>query len=142
VKRLATVLLVLAAACARGGTTGSAPATGASSADAALNAFIAAAKAQDLQAMSAIWGTADGLARDNLSREELERRELIMMRMLCQDSHQVLGRSPGIEGRQILRTELTRGAAKVTINVTTVRSGAGRWYVEDLELEKLQAFCR
>jgi len=43
-----------------------------------VDQFLAAVKAQDLQAMSVVWGTSKGPARDQLERSELEKREIIM----------------------------------------------------------------
>lgn len=139
-KKLSTVLLVLLAACHRGGVAGSA--TGASSPEGAVNAFLAAAKAQDLQAMSVVWGTTDGPVRATMPRDELDKREIIMIRLLCQADGRVVGKSPGPSGHQLVRVELKRATAAVEVNFTTVQGPRSRWYVLDFENSRLQALCR
>ncbi len=53
--------------------------TGAASPHLAVEQFMAAARAQDLQAFSAVWGSERGAARDVVDRSQLEKRELTMM---------------------------------------------------------------
>ncbi len=82
-KRIALLLLV-AVACrstpSYGNTaTGERQLAGAASPREAVQSFLAAVKSQDLQAMSVIWGTSKGPARDQVDRAQLERRELIML---------------------------------------------------------------
>src|SRR4051812_18388111 len=72
--------------------------TGAADAGAALRAFLAAAKAQDLQGIGAVWGDKDGTSRDRIPREEAERRELIMASCLKHDSYQVVADAPTTGG--------------------------------------------
>lgn len=139
-KRLAVVLVLLSAAC-RGAPSGLM--TGAATPEAAVTAFIAAGKAQDLQAMSAVWGTNHGSVRETMPRADIERREMIMMRLLCQDQHRITGTSPGIGGQRIVNVELSRGSNALNRRFTTVEGPSGRWYVNDFEIdEALQRFCR
>src|SRR5687767_4207675 len=69
VNKLAVVVLLVVAACQRKVEVGSVPsanpgpnASGATTAREALQLFLATAKAQDLQAMSNVWGSASGSA--------------------------------------------------------------------------------
>ena len=55
-------------------------APGAATPAAAVDAFLAAAKAEDLQAMSAVWGTPTGSVRDQIPRDELDKREIYIIR--------------------------------------------------------------
>lgn len=137
-----TLLLVVLAACAGGGESGS-QAIGAGSPEGAVTAFMAAAKAQDLQAMSSVWGDSKGLVRNSVDRTELEKRELIIMRLLCQEQFRVASKSAGVGGRQILQLEMKRTTKTELVKFVTVQGPADRWYVEDIpDLERLQGFCK
>ena len=58
----------------------------------ALDAFLSAIRAKDLQALGANWGDKDGAIRDSkrISRDELEKRELLLMCYFSHDSYTVL----------------------------------------------------
>src|SRR4051812_48548394 len=75
--------------------SGISSAGGADSPRAAVDGFLAAVKKQDLQAMSMIWGTEKGLARDQMSRDELEKRLVIMQCSLNHDSWKIVS---GLDG--------------------------------------------
>ena len=85
--RQALWCLVLVAACH------TAPAgnvlTGAESPRSAVERFLAAARAQDMQALSVMWGNDRGPQRDQLERQELEKRELIMIALLRHDQSKI-----------------------------------------------------
>lgn len=139
-KGLTLVLVVLLAACS-GAATGSM--TGESTPEAATTAFINAAKAQDLQAMTAVWGTSRGSVRETRSRSENERLAIIVAQLLCQDQFRIVGKAPGVDGRQLVRVELQKGASTLPRRVTTVQGPGQRWYVEDFEMDaSIQQFCR
>jgi hypothetical protein len=136
-KRLFVLLFVLTAC--RPIPSGSV--TGATSPERAVDAFIAAAKAQDLQALGGVWGTARGAARETMARDELEKRELILIRLLCQDRASVTGSTPGPDGRRLLTLDMSRGGRTVPVTFTAVRGPQERWYVEDVEVARLQDLC-
>ena len=139
-KKLTAVVVLLFAAC-RGAPSGLM--TGASSPEAAVTAFIGAAKAQDLQAMSAVWGTPKGSVRETMPRAQIEQRELILIRLLCQDEFRILRREPSIDGRQFVQVELMRRGGTLPRRFTTVMGPSNRWYVEDFAVDDaIQQFCR
>jgi hypothetical protein len=132
------VLLVLLAGCrpGRGG------ATGASSPEAAVQQFLFASKASDLQAMSAVWGDQESPTRDRVSRQELERRLLIIECHLRADESRIGPSEAGEAGRVLYRVSLTKGDLQASPLFTTVRNlKDGRWYVENIDLSVLQKFC-
>ncbi|HEX6052491.1 MAG TPA: hypothetical protein VFZ21_24675 [Gemmatimonadaceae bacterium] len=150
-KKLISVLLVLAAACSqRQVTTGSPPrasgnsASGAASAQGAVQSYMTAVKTQDLQAMSAVWGSKDGSVLETrvIPRDEVERRELIILCFLKHDSYRILGDAPGADGRRVFATEISRGGLTRSTNFTVVPGPAGRWFVENVELEPLRDLVR
>ena len=108
---------------------------------AALDGFLNAVRAQDLQAMSNYWGTATGPARDRLDRSELERRELIMQCHLSHDKVRIVDEMARAGSRRVFSVELTYGAVSRTTTITTVQGPSERWYVEDADLTKTQALC-
>jgi hypothetical protein len=121
--------------------SGIAAAAGAASSRAALEAFLAAVHAEDLQAMSLVWGTVDGPARARMPREELERRELVMICFIRHDNYQILNEQQLPGGQLRTLVELRRGNLARSSNFTTVRAKDGRWYVLTAELEPLRDFC-
>jgi hypothetical protein len=146
-KKLAYSLLIIAAACSSrgGGPTGSE--TGATSPEAAVNAYMAAMKARDLQAMSAVWGSARGSVRETMSRENMERSGTIVMGLLCPEDFRITSNTVGDEGRRHIRGQMQRGTRSIEVSFITIRGPDSRWYVEDVPLQgdlpqRLQAFCR
>lgn len=117
--------------------------TGAPSSREAVESFLGAARAQDLEAMSVVWGTAKGPARDQMKREELEKRELVMMCFFDHERYRVLSESErqGSSGRTY-RVELSKGALRRTTNFYTVRGPSDRWYVENADLDPVKDLCR
>jgi hypothetical protein len=116
--------------------------TGAPAPRVAVEQFLAAVRAQDLQAMSTVWGTAKGPARDQLERTELEKREIIMQGCFDHDKFRILDEMTGEGGSKIFRVELTKGAITRMPRFTTVKGPSSRWYVEDAEMTAVRDICR
>lgn len=128
------------AACAVGGRT--APGDGRDSPRQALTAFLAAAKARDLDAMAVVWGGEKGAAARFMPKEERDKRLLIVQCHLQHDASKVLAEFPGDGGRRGYRVELTfRGVTRTT----TMQAAQGpnqRWFLESADIEKTADFCR
>ncbi len=116
--------------------------TGAPDPRAAITRFLGAVSAQDLQAMSTVWGTSKGPARDQIERSELEKRELTMQCYLTHDRSRILNEEPGEGGRRIYLVELTQGELTRRTRFTTVRGPSERWYVENADIQATRDFCR
>ena len=143
-RRLA-LLIALGAAChnsARPGGAGGSGVTGAAEPRGALDGFLSAVRAQDLQAMSRLWGGEKGLARDRLSRDELEKRELLIMCHMQHDSYKVVAEHPNQNGRQVFLVRLNRGREFRETSFTMFHSGSDRWYVEEADMTPVGDFCR
>lgn len=152
-KKLITTLGVIAlAACHSSGpgatmtpaptpvtTTGAQ--TGAADPISAVRGFMTAAKQQDLQAMGAIWGDANGPARDAINRDELEKRELIMITCLKHDSYDIVGDAPSTGGGRAIAVNLRLGPVAHSTSFQVVRGPANRWYVQKFDLESLEQIC-
>jgi hypothetical protein len=151
VKKLAVVVLLVVAGCQRKVEVGSVPsatpssnASGAATAREALNLFLASAKAQDLQAMSNIWGSSSGSARtgSTMTADQLEQREIIMMKCLRHDSFTVVGETPAAGGERVFAVELKLGTLAPRTDFTATLATDGRWYVRTLDLPRLQQICQ
>lgn len=114
---------------------------GAKTSTAAVERFFAAVHAQDLQAMSLVWGTSKGSARDNMERAQLEKREVILQCYFNYDTFRVLSESPTSEVRRMVRVELQRDGKTRTPTIYTVLGPNGRWYVENLDIAAVKDFC-
>ncbi len=133
------VMLVLLAGCRprMGG-----PEAGAAAPQLAVQQFLQAAKAQDLQAMAAVFGNADSPLRDRASRQEVERRMIIMTCHLRHDESRIGAPEAGEGGRVRFRVALTQGAKTAAPTFTAVKNTkSGRWFVEEFDLAAVRAFC-
>ena len=118
--------------------------TGAANARTAVLAFLDAAKSQDLQALSAVWGSTEGSVRDAgaIPRDELEKRELVMMCYLSHETHQILSDAPAANNERVVSAQLRRGTLSRTANFYAVADPGGRWYVRAFDMESLTDLCR
>jgi hypothetical protein len=135
VKRLA--LLVLAAVACHGVST-SGGLTGADSPRAAVDRFLSAARAEDMQALSTVWGNTKGPMRDQAERPDLERREMIIIKLLRHDQARIAETKNAPDSKVTMIVELKQGALTAAPMFTLVRGPSSRWYVEDLDLKVLQ----
>lgn len=119
-------------------------AIGAATGRTAVEAFLKAVNAQDLQAMSGLWGNTKGLARDQLKRDELEKRLIVMQCLMQHDKLAFPEDRARLQtgGRQEFLIELTKGTITARTTIMTVAGPGGRWLVEDVDVTKLKDFCR
>ena len=146
VKRFVALLGFLAAcstsaAQQQAATPVSSNVVGADSPRQAVQAFLAAAHAQDLKAMALVWGTNDGPARDVVQASQLEKRELIMQCYVTHDSYSVLSEVPGEKGARVLSVSLTKGQLARQSKFTAVKGRGDRWFIQDIQLEPLKDLC-
>lgn len=158
-KKKSLVLLFVLAACGPkvvttttsapvGSTTAPAPvvspsnATGAASAKSAVELFLTAVRAQDIQAMSVIFGTNRGPSRDNMNREELERRLVILQCYFMHEKSRIVGESPGEGGHRVVQVELTKLGVTRAPNFYAIQGPSDRWYVDNMEIAAVRDFCR
>ncbi|MBX3175229.1 MAG: hypothetical protein KF709_12500 [Gemmatimonadaceae bacterium] len=131
--------VVVAGACRR--STGGGD-TGTRTSPEAVVQFLDAARARDLDQMSAVWGNAARPTRDEVSRQELEQRLLVMICLLRHDESRLGVASPGEAGRQVYRVELKQGDKLATTTFTTVQNArTNRWFVEEFDPRPLRDFC-
>jgi hypothetical protein len=116
--------------------------TGAATPRAAVTEFLDAVKAQDIQAMSVIFGTSHGPSRDNIERSELEKRLVILQCYFTHDTFRIVDESAGEGGHRIVSTELTRGSNTRTPKFYAIQGPGNRWYVDNMEIAAVRDFCR
>ena len=142
-RKLLIGLLLAAAACTARTTEIPVPATATVAGPRpALDAFLNAVRAQDLQALSEAWGDKNGAVRDRKSmpREEMEVRALYLIRCFKHDRYRVVSESPAADSERSLQVELVRGTLTRTTNFLTTK-GPDRWYVRSGELEPARDLC-
>lgn len=132
------LLVLLVAACH---PQGSGEQIGAPTARAAIETFLAGARSQDMRAMSNVFGSENGLVRDDEDRREHEMRMLSLMCFLNHDDFRLLSETPG-ESRRFLVIELTRGRLQRQATFTAVVGPRNRWFVSSVPVDELQEFCR
>jgi hypothetical protein len=150
VKKLLLVLLALSA-CSRattttttgpGGTTTGPQLVGASSPRMAVEQFLTAVRAQDLQAMSVVFGTSNGPARDNMEREQLDKRLIILQCYFNHDKSRMVSETPGEGGHRVFTVELTRGRFVKSPRFYAIQGPNDRWFVDNMEIAAVREFCR
>jgi hypothetical protein len=142
VRRL-TLLLVVLAACSRAvSSSGGSATTGAAAPRLAVEQFLAAVRAQDLQAMSVAWGNEKGPGRDQFDRTELEKRLIVMQSCTDHEKFRIVSEAPGDAGQRIFRVELTKGPVTATPRVWATRGPSERWYVSNLDMDAVTQICR
>jgi hypothetical protein len=119
-------------------------ATGAPDARSAVKAFLDAGREQDLQALSAVWGSANGPLRNMISHDQLEKRELIIMCFLKHDRDSIGSPNASIGSRMLFPATLSQSSTGVsrTTTVTAILGPQSRWYVETIDLPKIEALCQ
>jgi hypothetical protein len=122
--------------------SGPTPATAPSGARPALDEFLAAIRAKDLQALGGAWGDKNGAIRDSkrISRDDLEKRELLLMCYFNHDSYKVVDDIAVAGGERRMSVALTRGTLTRTTDFFLV-SGPTRWYVRTAGMEAVRDLC-
>jgi hypothetical protein len=116
--------------------------TGAAAPRLAVEQFMAAVKAQDLQAMSVVWGTAQGAARDQMSRSELDQRLIVIQGCYTHDRFQIIEETPAPDGKRFVKVSITRARRTKTPNFSLVKGPSDRWYVLDADFATMRDMCR
>jgi hypothetical protein len=139
--------MIALAGCARTTTTpaagsGALNVPGSATAVAAVEDFMKAVKAQDLQQMGTIWGTEKGPARDLMKRDELEKRLVIIQCLLSHDSWSFAEQGRLEAGRsRNFSIDIRKGNSRARTTFTTVQGPGQRWYLENVDVTPLKEFC-
>ncbi|MDE3054132.1 MAG: hypothetical protein KGJ70_09620 [Gemmatimonadota bacterium] len=103
--------------------------TGATTEHAAIDQFMAAITAQDVQALGGIWGTKDGPAREQMSGDQLQERELIMFCYFKHNSYDIVSDAPSLNGDRTFAVLVKFGPISHTGQFQVTRAKDGRFYV-------------
>ena len=140
-KKLLLVLTLFVMGCPKKQPPG--PLTGAATPRAAVEQFMLAIRAQDLQAISSVWGNSKGPARDQgMTREELEKRTLLMVCFFTHDSYRITGLTSASTKKEYITAELTKGNLVRSAEFTVERGPSNRWYASVADISTLQDLCR
>ncbi len=135
--------LLLLAACSTGRQTiaNDGQLTGGATAQLAVDQFLTAVKAKDIQAMGTVFGTKNGPARETMDRTELEKRLIILACYFNHDSARTLGEDRGTQGHRELRVELKKGNMTRQTTFYTIQGPRNRWYVDNIDIASVRDFC-
>lgn len=135
--------LLLLTACATGTQTAanSGQLTGAATAQLAVDQFLRAVNAKDIQAMGTVFGTKDGPARETMDRTELEKRLIILQCYFQHDTARTVGEAAGVGGHRELRVELRKGNLNRQSTFYTIQGPGRRWYVDNMDIAAVRDFC-
>ncbi len=129
-------------ATARGPAMPTGSVTGAATPRDAVVAFMAAIKAEDLQALGGIWGTKNGPARDAMSTDVLQKRELTMLCFLHFDSYRIVAEAPAMHDERTYAVELKYQKLEHTGQFDVGRASDDRYYVFSVvNFDEFKDFC-
>lgn len=140
-RKIAGLFLLAACSSATRNAGNSGQLTGAGASQLAVEQFLKAVNDKDLQAMSMVFGTKDGPARETMDRTELEKREVILACYFNHDSARILGEQGGAQGHREVRVELKKGNLTRQTTFYTIKGPGGRWYVDNMDIAAVRDFC-
>jgi len=142
IRSLAFALLAATAACGGGATTmappsGMAPAAGPAQ---VVEQFMRLAGANDYARMGYLFGTREGPITGRDPEQQVQRRMYAIANILKNDRFVIRGQNPipgrGPEAEQ-LTVQITQQGRVVDVPFVVVRTTAGAWLVEQVDLEAI-----
>ena len=115
--------------------------TGAPSPRAAVDRLLSAIRAQDLQALGAVWGDKRGAARDIMPRDEYDQRVIVMQCYFSHDQARVLSGPTTKSDTVLFNLELSKGTIRAQTTAKTLQGPGSRWYVLTMDPVP-QGLCR
>jgi len=140
-RKIAGLFLLAACSSATRNADGNGQLTGAAAPQLAVDQFLKAVNAKDLQAMSTVFGTRNGPARETMDRSELEKREIILACYFTHDSSRILGETPGMQNHRDIRVELKKGNLTRQTTFYAIKGPGDRWYVDNMDIASVRDFC-
>jgi hypothetical protein len=140
-RKVAGLFLLAACSSATRNAGNSGELTGAPAPQVAVQQFLSAVHAKDLQAMSTVFGTKNGPARETMDRTELEKREIILACYFAHDSARIISETAGLQDHRDVHVELKRGNLTRQTTFFTIKGPAGRWYVDNMDIASVRDFC-
>ena len=115
---------------------------GATSAAAAITAFLEAARVPEVSAMARLFGTANGPITAREGSNEVEKRMRALACYLTHDGARVVEDLPGVGAGRAVTVELRQRELTRRARFNTVPGPRGRWFVESFDINALADFCR
>ena len=133
-RSLVVVALLLAACGRQAGQVAPVP-----EAEVGLRNFMEAAADSNYVVMSENWGTSRGAASETGNPGDYQQRMVIIQAYLLGITYRVLSNEAVLNSSnsRTLMLELTRGSCVNTVPFTMVRTGSGRWVVNQFDLERV-----
>ena len=125
--------LVLLAACRSPQPREGTQLTGAPTPQAAVDRLLAAIRAQDLQALGAVWGDKRGSAREIMPRDEYDKRVIVMQCYFSHDQARVTSGPTTKVDTVVFGLELRKGDKRANTTAKTLQGPGSRWYVMNLD---------
>ena len=125
--------LVLLAACRSPQPREGTQMTGAPTPQAAVDRLLAAIRAQDLQALGAVWGDKRGSARDMMERDEYDKRVIVMQCYYSHDQARIVSGPTTKVDTVLFNLELSKGQVRANTTAKTLQGPGSRWYVLTME---------
>lgn len=113
---------------------------GADTSESAVSRFLDAAAAENYSGMWAVFGTSQGAAIERFGVAETESRMVVLSRLLRHRSYEMRVSNLAGLGPNRVRYEVRMNGTRkgdVMVPVVTVPDADGRWYVEQLEADRL-----
>jgi hypothetical protein len=132
---IAAALLVALAAC--GGGKGGSTVAPTQSSEAVVEQFMKAVADSNLAKMANYWGTAKGSAAKTGQPVDYERRVVVIQAYLRGAAFRIVGAEPAetATDRRIVQVQLKRESCTKVVPFTTVRTAAGGWVVNAVDLD-------
>jgi hypothetical protein len=106
-----------------------------------VDRLLSAIRAQDLQALGAVWGDKRGAARDIMPRDEYDKRVIVMQCFFSHDQARVLSGPTTKVDTVLFNLELTKGTIRAQTVAKTLQGPGSRWYVLTMDPVP-QGLCR
>jgi hypothetical protein len=107
----------------------------------AIQSFMDAIKAQDLDELSLIWGSEKGPAKQVSPADQLRQRELIMECFLQHDSYRVVSDVATASDLHVVTLSLSKSGMTRETTTQVMQGPHKRWYVGNTDLKRLQDLC-
>ena len=136
------LLAAISGGCSAKSTSPSGSSYGASSSEMAVRSFLDGANADDYGRMSDVFGTDAGPAIERFGVTDIEQRMIFLAGLLKHSSYSLEQANLAQLGPDRVRWEARMSGTRkgsVVVPIITVPDGAGRWYVERLNLDALSA---
>lgn len=116
--------------------------TGAPTPKAAVDQFMLAVRAQDIQALTTVWGNSKGPARDQFPAEEINMRRQLMFCYFNHDSYTVTGQTAVSGKKSVVLADIKKGTMVRTAEFVVEKGPSNRWYASVIDVTPLKDLCQ